>query len=77
MFFTSYLTYRCPVFLFREFLRHRPKHMRGIGPLFLALSNFTTDADVWYRPVRLSEATLGSIIRQVSLLLKLKFFLYL
>ena len=39
--------------------------MRGIGPLFLALSNFTTDADVWYRPVRLSEATLGSIIRQV------------
>ena len=58
---------RCAVFLFREFLRHRPKHMRGLGPLFLALSNFTTDADVWYRPVRLSEATLGSIVRQVSL----------
>ncbi|XP_063679702.1 uncharacterized protein LOC134815133 isoform X2 [Bolinopsis microptera] len=57
---------KCPVFLFREFLRHRPKHMRGIGPLFLALSNFTTDADVWYRPVRLSEATLGSIIRQMA-----------
>ena len=71
---TSSALCRCPVFLFREFLRHRPKHMRGIGPLFLALSNFTTDADVWYRPVRLSEATLGSIIRQVSLLLSLKFF---
>eukprot|EP00116_Pleurobrachia_bachei_P006010 sb/3466272/ len=57
---------RCAVFLFREFLRHRPKHMRGLGPLFLALSNFTTDADVWYRPVRLSEATLGSIVRQMA-----------
>lgn len=57
---------RCPVQLFREYIKRRPQHLKHSGPFYLSIkNNRRANDDIWYKVLPMGVNKINSMMKEI------------